>query len=225
VGHAVGQLIPLAVGVALSPLPIIAVILVLTSGGGRVSGSSFLAGWMSALAVLGTAVLLVADEAHASSSGTTAAWVGVLQLVLGILLLGVAAQQWTGRPRGDAEPELPGWMEKVETFTPARAAAVAAGFAAVKPKNLLLTIAAGAAIAESGGGAARQAGAMVFFVVLASVGIAAPVAIHVFMGERAGSILAGMRAWLVRESQTIVAVICLIMAAKLIGDGIGALAS
>jgi hypothetical protein len=100
-------------------------------------------------------------------------------------------------------------MEKVQTFTPARAAAVAAGFAAVKPKNLLLTVAAAAAIAETGGGAARQAGAMAFFVVLASVGVAAPVAIHLFMKDLAPAILSSMREWMVRESQTIVAIVWL----------------
>lgn len=109
-GQAVGQLIPLAVGVALSPLPIIAVILMLTSPDGRVAGSSFLAGWVSALAVLGTVVLLAADEAQASSSGTPAAWVSVLQFALGVLLLGVAVQQWRGRRAGTRSPSSrAGW--------------------------------------------------------------------------------------------------------------------
>ena len=55
-GRAIGQIIPLAVGVALSPLPIIAVILMVTTPRGRVTGPSFLAGWVIALAVLGTVV-------------------------------------------------------------------------------------------------------------------------------------------------------------------------
>jgi hypothetical protein len=62
----------------------------------------------------------------------------------------VAVRQWRGRPRGDAEPQLPGWMKTIDTFSPLKAAGLAALLAGPNPKNLLLTIAAGAAIAQAG---------------------------------------------------------------------------
>lgn len=224
-GRAIGQIIPLAVGVALSPLAIIAVILMLTTSKGRVTGSSFFAGWVIALAALGTIVLVAADEAHADNAGTPAVWVSILQVVLGVLLLIVASRQWQQRPDREAEPELPAWMQKVETFTPSKAAAVAIGFAAVKPKNLLLTIGAATAIAQTETGVPQQAAAMAVFVILASVGVGFPVVVYFFMGARAAGMLAGLRDWMVRENQTIVAVICILIAAKLIGDAIAGLAS
>ena len=99
---------------------------------------------------------------------------------------------------------------------------MAAGFAAVKPKNLLLTIAAGGAIAQTSPVPARQAVALLVFVAVASLGLAAPVAIRLVMGDRSEPLLADMRDWMVRENTTIVAVICLLLAAKLIGDAIAA---
>jgi len=224
VGQAIGQVLVLAAGVALSPLPIIAVILLLTRPDGRAAGAWFVIGWALALTLLGTAVIVLADEAHASESGAPANWVGVLKLVLAGLLLWVAAAQWRGRPQGDEDPASPSWMRRVETFTPVQAAGTAALFAAVKPKNLLLTIAAGTAIAQTGTGAGQQAVALAIFVLLATAGLLAPVAIQLLAGESAGQILARLRDWMVRENSTIVAIICVLVALKLLGDGISVLA-
>ena len=58
------------------------------------------------------------------------------------------------------------------------------------------------------------------FVLLATVGVGAPGAIYYFMGDRATAILEGLRDWMARENATIIAVICLIIGAKLIGDAI-----
>ncbi|MFZ0378668.1 MAG: GAP family protein [Solirubrobacteraceae bacterium] len=62
-GQAIGQVLPYAVGVALSPVPIIAVVLMLATPQGRINGPAFLAGWIVGIAVLGRIVLLVASGA------------------------------------------------------------------------------------------------------------------------------------------------------------------
>ena len=58
-GSAIGAVLPLALGVALSPIPIIAVVLMLATPRGGVNGSSFLLGWLVGLSVVGTIVLLL----------------------------------------------------------------------------------------------------------------------------------------------------------------------
>ena len=45
------------------------------------------------------------------------------------------------------------------------------------------------------------------------------------MGDRATKILGGLHEWMARENATIMAILCLIIGAKLIGDAISALAS
>jgi hypothetical protein len=66
VGQAIGDLLPAAVGVAISPLPIAAVILMLVSARGRANGAAFLAGWVVGVAGAGTILLLLAGGAGAS---------------------------------------------------------------------------------------------------------------------------------------------------------------
>lgn len=223
-GDAIGQVVPFGVGVALSPAAIIAVVLMLTTPRGSVNGPLFLVGWMAGLATVGTIVLLGAGGADASTGGAPADWVSVLRILLAALLIVVAARQWRGRPQDGASPELPGWMDRIDTFTPSRSAGVAAALAAVNPKNLVLTVGAAAAIAQTGIGTGDQAAALAVFVLIGALGPGIPVAIYFLGGDRSGPILEDLRGWMSRENATIMAVLCLIIAAKLIGDAISGLA-
>src|SRR3954466_5339562 len=101
-GEAIGQSLPTAVGVALSPVPIIAVVLMLVTPRGRTNGPCFVLGWLLGLAVVGAIVLAAAGGADASADDAPAEWVNVLKLVLGSLLLLLAARQWRQRPTGGA---------------------------------------------------------------------------------------------------------------------------
>jgi hypothetical protein len=115
-------------------------------------------------------------------------------------------------------------MSSLDGITPARAAGLALLFACVKPKNLLLTVGAALAIAQTGAADAAQAAALVVFVVLGSLAPGVPVAIHVVLRERGAPTLSAVRTWMERENTTIIVVLCLLLAAKLAGDGISALA-
>ena len=58
-GGAIGEMLPLAIGIAISPLAIVAVILILTTPQARTNGLAFLGGWLLALAVVGGVALVV----------------------------------------------------------------------------------------------------------------------------------------------------------------------
>lgn len=119
-GQAIGGSLPLAVGIALSPLPIIAVVLMLTSRRAKVNGPVFVLGWLIGLAIVGAIVLAVAGPGGASKSGSPATWVSWVKIALGVLLLLVAVRQFRSRPRGDQEPQMPKWMATIDKTTPSR---------------------------------------------------------------------------------------------------------
>ena len=110
-GAAIGDILGLAAGVAVSPLPIVAMILLLATPRGRANGILFGVGWLVGLAVLGAVVLALAGPADASAGGEPAAWTGWLKLLLGVLALLLALRQWRARPAEGAEPEMPRWEE------------------------------------------------------------------------------------------------------------------
>src|SRR4051812_49794843 len=89
----------------------------------RRNGPCFLAGWVLGLTVVSTIVLLVSGGAGATDGGEPATWVDVLKLVLGALLLLLAARQWRGRPHPGEAAELPPWMQSIHRFTAGRSPA------------------------------------------------------------------------------------------------------
>jgi threonine/homoserine/homoserine lactone efflux protein len=224
-GEAIGQMLPAAVGVAISPFPIIASVLLLGTPRGRVNGPAFVLGCALGAAVVGTIVLVVAAGASASTDGAPATWVSVLELLLGILLLLVALKQWRGRPRGGEEAPRPKWMSALDGFGPPKALGAGVVLTALNPKNLILTVAGAAAIAQTGIPAGEQAVALAVFVLIGCLGVAVPVVIALAMGDRSRALLDGIQSWMARNNTVIMVVIFALIGAKLIGDAISGFSS
>jgi Sap, sulfolipid-1-addressing protein len=222
-GQAIGSSLPLAVGVALSPIPIIAVVLMLTSRRARSNGPAFVIGWLIGLAVIGAIVLSVAGPAGASKSGSPATWVSWVKIVLGAALLLVAVRQFRGRPKDSDEAALPKWMASIDTMKPLTVLGLAALLAGANPKNLLLAVSAGASIAQTGISGADQAIAYAVFALIGTIGVGTPVVIYFALGERSATMLAALKDWMGRHNAVIMSVLCLVIGAKLIGDAIGGL--
>jgi threonine/homoserine/homoserine lactone efflux protein len=220
VGQAIGDFLPSAVGVAISPLPIVAVVLMLVTPRGRVNGSMFVAGWCIGLALVGAILLAIAGGADATDSSGPATWVDVLFLILGLGLILLALRQWRGRPHGAEDPPTPKWMGALDAFTPVKAAGAGVVLSALNPKNLLLTVAGAAAIAQTGISTGQQVGSYVVFVAIATIGVAAPVVIAFALGDRSRKILDDLKAWLAHNNAVIMAVLLLIIGVKLIGNAI-----
>lgn len=163
--EAIGQLLPFAVGTALSPFPIIAVVLIMATPRARV-------------------------------------------------------RTWRGR---QVEKPAPQWTQSLDTLTPGKAVGLAALLAALNPKNLVLTAGAAAAIAGTGIPASEQAVAFAVFVVIGALGTGAPVVVAFVLGERSEPLLDDLRSWMTTNNAVIMAVLLLVIGAKLLGDGVAGL--
>ena len=157
-GQGISAVLTFAVGVAISPVPIIAVILMLFSARARVNGPVFLLGWVTALVVVSGVVYVVADQSDAATSSSTSDTIAWGKLVLGVLFLLLAARQWRGRPSPGAEPELPKWMAGIDALRPGKALAFGVLLAGVNPKNLILAVAAASGLAQPRGTPMRPLG-------------------------------------------------------------------
>jgi hypothetical protein len=225
VGEAIGGSLALAVGVALSPVPIIAVVLMLTTRRARVNGPVFVAGWLAGLAAVGAVVLCVAGPANASSPGSPASWVSWLKLALGLAVLLIALREFRSRPRDGAQPPMPAWMSRIDQVRPPAAFGLAALLAGVNPKNLLLAVGGAASIAQTGISGAGQAVAYLVFALVGTLGVGIPVGIYFTLGPRADKTLGGLKDWMSEHNAVIMSVLCLVIGAKLIGDAITGLAA
>jgi threonine/homoserine/homoserine lactone efflux protein len=220
VGEAVGSVLPLAVAVAVFPIPIIAMVVIVGSEQGRSKGFAFVLAWFIGLAAVGAIAIALADALDASSSGGPATWVAVVLLLLGMLLVWLAVKQWLGRPRPGEETPAPGWMRRLDDFGVGKAAGAGFSLSALNPKNVLLVAAAGLEIAEVGIPRDQQFFALLVFVVLASAGVLTPLVLSLVLGERSGELLERIRGWMARNNAVIMAVLLLLIGSKLIGDAI-----
>lgn len=222
-GTVIGDILPQAIGVAISPVPIIAVILMLFSKRARSNGLAFLVGWVLALTIVGFVVLLLANAGKISTGGTPSTISYIIKLLIGLLFWFLAYRNWQKRPKEGEAPEMPAWMAAIDSFTAGKALGISAILAGVNPKNLGLTVAAALTIAQGGLESGQSTVAMVIFILIASISVATPVLYYLAAGEAAAKTLEGWKAWLQANNTTVMFILFLILGAKLIGGGLGGL--
>jgi len=220
-GSVIKEVIPLALGVALSPLPIAAVIVMLLTPAARTNGPAFLAAWMSSLAVIGIVIFVL--PGLETSRGEPTMLAGVLRGVLGLLLVGVAIRQWRLRPRTGESISLPPWMAKIDGFGPTQSTGLGIMLTALNPKNLILTAAAAATIDESQLLPAQQAIGLLIFIALASLTVAIPVLSVLALGRAVDPSLASAKGWLISKNAVVMAILMLVFGVVLVIGAIGIL--
>jgi len=216
---AIGGLLPAAMGVALSPIPIIAVILMLGTPKARTNGPAFAAGWVLGLVAVSVIVLVVAGGADDPNSGTSDG-VNWVTLLLGVAFFVMAARDWRSRPKEGETPTMPKWMSAVDAIEPRRAFVLGIALSAANPKNLALTLAAAASIAQAGLSDGDDVIAVAVFVIVGSLTVVGSVLFYVFGGDAAKKPLASLEEFMATHSNVIMMVVLLVLGAKLVGNGL-----
>lgn len=220
-GGVIGEILPLALGVAISPMPVIAAILMLLSPKARTTGVGFLAGWVTGIVVAVAAFTVLASALPEEDPSDSKPVQGALELVLGALLILLAVKQWRGRPSGEVTPELPKWMSAIDTLTPVKGLGLGVLLSALNPKNVIMAAGAGVVIGDGDLGTGQIAVVIVVFTVIAASTVAVPVIAYLVAADRMAQPLEGLRTWLVRENTVVMAVLMVVIGVVLIGKGIG----
>jgi len=219
-GGVIGDILPLALGVAISPIPIIAAILMLLSPNARTTGVGFLGGWIAGVVIAIVAFTLLSTVLPESDSGASHPVKGTIRLVLGLLLILLAAKQWRARPRGQAAPALPKWMSAIDTMTPVKGLGLGVALSALNPKNLIMAAGAGIAIGDSNLDSSQTVVVIVVYTVIAASPVAVPVIGSLVAAGRMAEPLESLRGWLVRENTVVMAILLLVIGVVMIGKGI-----
>jgi len=219
-GQGIGEVLTFAIGAAISPVPIIAVILMLFSQRAKVNGLIFLAGWVLALAVVSSVAYVVSDQSNAATSSTASDTISWGKIVFGVLFLLLAARNWRNRPEPGTEPEMPKWMAGIDALTPGKAFGLGVLLAGPNPKNLLLSIGAGAGLAQLGLSTTDAVVALIVFVVVGSLTIAGPVVYYLVGGDHAKVQLDSMKGWLAVHNAAVMTVLFLVFGVDLIAKGL-----
>lgn len=220
-GAAIGDILPLALGVAISPIPIIAAILMLLSPRARVTSVGFLLGWLVGIVLAATVFTLLSSVMPEEDPDAAAPVRGTVQLVLGALLLLLAARQWRSRPKPGEAPELPKWMQAIDDIRFPMAFGLGLLLSAVNPKNLLMAAGAGVDVGTAALPVAETVIVLAVFTVVAASTVLVPVIGYLVAADRLRAPLDSLRGWLQHENAVIMTVLLLVIGVAMIGKGIG----
>jgi threonine/homoserine/homoserine lactone efflux protein len=217
----IGELLPSALAVALSPVPVIAVVVVLGTPQARTAGPAFALGWIGGLLAVSALVVLVLDGGSDPDGDDPG--VGWLKVAIAMLFFVLAGMQWKKRPETGQQAEMPTWMATLGRATPLRTAMFGAALSGANPKNLALTLAAAASIAEASADRADTAIAIAAFIAVGSVAVVGPVLFHSVAPDRAARPLGAVKQFMTDNNAVIMMVILLLLGANLFGDGVATL--
>jgi hypothetical protein len=190
-GSLVLQLTTLALGAAASPLPVVAVLIILITRRARLGSIVLAASWVLGNIIAIAVAVIFAGKLHMPSSGTDLWWEGLVTLLLGIGLVVSGYLSRRGRRMTD-DPRPPAWVKSVDDLSPTGAGLVALSNATTSPKNLALAITAGSFIVRADIPIAGIVAASAYYVLIASLSILIPVVLYFLGGQRAVAIL---RSW------------------------------
>jgi len=219
-GPVIGEMLPLALGIAISPTPVVATIIMLLSPRAKGTSVGFLIGWVGGIAIMTTVFALLSALLPKSRPQTPMYTVGGVEIVLGVLLIVLAVLQWLRRPKAGEHAPVPRWVKAIDSLTLWRGLAIGFVYSAFRPKNLIISLAAGVVIGSAGLEVLPAVLATAIFTVIAASTIAAPIVAFFSGRQRVTSTLEETREWLLRNVGTITATALLFLGVVIVGMGI-----
>jgi len=218
---ALGPLLPIAVAVAVSTVPIMATILILLSPKRNQSAIPFLIGWVVGMTVV---VVIAAFGANALPIGSFRAQkraIAIGQIVVGTALLVAAVMAWRRANRAPAD-QGNRWLDRVDRFGPLAALGLALALN-LRPKALLLGAAAGLSVAGSSLKTTEAAIVLAVYVGLSSSTVIVPIVATLVAPARTQPRLVLARDWLSNNSAYITVVVLLMVGFVILGAGLSEL--
>lgn len=219
-GNVVGEVLPYALAVAISPVPIIAVILTLLSPKARAASVGLLLGWVAGIIVTVTLFILISEMLPEDRSDGSMPILGAIKIALGAVFLFMAIRQWRSRPKKGREVPLPRWMQAIDKASVMSAAVIGFLLSAVNPVNLLMLVSAGLTIGSS----QLRGGSLVIvvavFVAVAASTIVIPVVGYLLAARELARPLELLRGWLARYNAIVVALLLLVIGVYMIFQGL-----
>lgn len=213
-GSVFADIVPFALGIALSPFPVVPAILLLFCDRARTVSAAFVGAFVLGVAAV-TAVFVLVSELI-EQTDYPPVWASWARLGFGVALTAYAIKVWFSR---SADDEPPAWMASIETSTPGQSARLGLLLSGANPKVVVLAAGGGLSLGSTEPAPATAALMVAGFAVVASVGVVLPLAMFLVAGERILGPLGTARDWLQRHNTAITAVVIGIIGILLIAGG------
>lgn len=215
-----GELVPLALVVALSPLSVLPpLLLVLHAARPRAAGLAFALGWLGGLGA-STAIFLLLPRALGGTHEAQGDWLGYARIGIGAALIVAGVARWLTRRQATRSPA---WLKGLSKIRPAGALALGLLLPLVNPKFLFANAAAGLGIGTAGLAPVGVWIVVVGYTVLAGSSAAVPIALYACAPSRFDGTLERLKDWIERQHAELTAIILVVIGIVLLYQGIRAL--
>ena len=216
-GGAIGGSIGYALGIAISPIPIAALILTLLSVRPRANSLAFTSGWILGIGCVAAIAIITPLFDAGDDPSDRRGWI---RLTIGLLLLLAAVGRWRTRPGPDDTPPTPPLMRAIDGAGTAGVLGIGFALAALNPKDMLLAAAGGAEIGSADLSRSSTVTAFVVFTAVAASTAIVPVGTYLVVGHRLDDRLQRSREWLIRHNPAVMAVVLFAIGALFIAEAI-----
>lgn len=215
-GEALGGSIGYALGIAISPIPIAALILTLLSVRPRTNSIAFTLGWVFGIGFVAVIAVVTPIFDAGDDPSDVRGWI---RLSIGVLLVVAAIGRWRRRPGPDEEPETPPLLRAIDGAGILGVLGIGFALAALNPKDMLLSAAGGVEIASADLSRGSTVMALAVFTMIAASTAIVPVGAYLIAGDRLDDRLHRWRAWLIRHNPVVMAVVLVAVGALFIAEG------
>lgn len=221
-GNVIAHVLPFAIAIAISPLPVIVVVLILVSDRAHAKGLWYLIGRVLTLTVVVTVVVVVygANSKHLVHRASPTTGASIARIVVGVLVVLLAAWLWYSRPRHGGEPQPSRLLRHVDRVTPSRAFVLGTLLAVLDISTAILAVIAAVDIGQARLSVAQTIVASAVFILIATITSTVPFALFLTGGPALARRLGAVKTWLVKHEKTVMAVLFVVVGALLISRGI-----
>ena len=218
-----GEALPMAIGLAFSPFPLIAIIILLMTPKAKKNALWFLLGWILGIYLIGLLTLMI--PGLSSNKGTPTTFSGIVRIAIGFILLILAFRSWLKRPKAGEEIVTPKLFLTIDTFGLKKSMLTGFLFSAANVKNMAFSAAGAAKMNQSQAGGDHIFLALLIFSLIGSAVLVIPVIVYLIAGKKIETTFLVWKKWLIKNNKMLLVVILSLIGLILIKAGLQILLS
>ena len=211
------NLVVLGLAVAVSPLPILAAVLMMASSQRIRDALALASGWFVSIGVSCAAVMLLGDSMPKSNGHPNPKILGIADMAFGLLIAVLALRGWRKFKR-NPEASIPKWLDRVGSMS----IVFSFGLGLFLPPTVI-AFAAGNEIAQQHLGIPGEWIAVAVFAVIGSIGVFTPILIVAGQPSKSRSRLSTWQQWLQSHWQEVLVTLFGVIAGYLVIKGLWAI--
>ncbi len=206
------DLVLIALAMAFYPVALTIFILILASRNGPRKAAGFIFGWLAALAVVATATIAATGDEPPATGTAPSVGILVVKIVLGVLLLAIAARQRRRMSQPRRRKDEPKWQARVDDMSAIFAIGLGAFF---QPSVFVVT--AAATITGAKLSSAADYFTLVLFGLLSVSTYLALDIYSVVRPDRSDAVLTSLKVWIDQHTDLIIVIVAAAVGLWLIG--------